>query len=544
VVDPAFSVRMFAGSKLYRDPMPSISRILGAAAGLLAPVALSAQPVSRPTLVVLVTVDQLAPRYFTRWGGQFTGGLHRLYQGGAVLTDAYQDHGITETAPGHAVTLSGRYPRGTGIVRNASGVQDPRAPIVGGGPAGGASPFRFRGSTLIDWMRRADPRSRALSVSRKDRSAILPLGRARESVFWYALDGRFSTSRYYADTLPAWVRSFNARRTVQRLQGRSWTLLLPDSAYSEQDSVTAESRGRDLTFPHRLSGDSAVAADSVMGTPWMDEMTLDLALAGVEAMHLGEGPSTDLLAVSLSATDAVGHRFGPDSREIHDQVLRLDRMLGVFLDSLFALRGRDRVVIALTADHGITPFPEVRHPGAFAGGYVSRAPFQRWLWTHAKEMGVDSAAIEFDDGVVYYDPAAFAARGRDPHRLMTEFLEFARRQPGVLRADRLADLVRDSTRDRLARRWARMFPADLPVGAVVTQTEGSFWGVPGGESAQHGSVHDLDAHVPLIFYGRPFRPGRYTDRAAVVDLAPTLAAVLGVRPAEALDGRVLRQVLR
>jgi hypothetical protein len=342
--------------------------LLNAAAAALVAAPAAAQQLRRPTLVVLITVDQLLPGYLTRWPGQLTGGLGRLHSGGAVFTRAYQDHAITETAPGHASTLSGRFPRSTGIVANVSGVSDAQAPLIGGGGPG-ASPFRFRGSTLTDWLRTRDPRTRALSVSRKDRGAILPLGRAHQSAFWYVGDGRFTTSRYYADTLPTWVREFNERRSAQRYAGQSWTPLLPAASYAERDSVPVEAGGRGYTFPHRLSANPDSAALALPSFPWMDQVTLDMALAGLEAMQLGRGPQTDVLAVSLSTTDAVGHRYGPDSREIHDQVVRLDRMLGVFLDSLYATRDSSRVVIALTSDHGVTPFPEIRH-GADGGALL------------------------------------------------------------------------------------------------------------------------------------------------------------------------------
>jgi len=171
--------------------------------------------------VVFFTVDQMRPDYFDRWARQLTGGLGRLSRQGAFFTNAFQDHAITETAPGHSVTMSGRFPRSTGIVRNAAGVEDPQAPLLTSRDPG-ASPFRFRGSALIDWLRIKDPRSRALSISRKDRGAILPLGRAKQNVFWYATsNGQFTTSRYYADTLPDWIRRVNARRVPQRFAGQA-----------------------------------------------------------------------------------------------------------------------------------------------------------------------------------------------------------------------------------------------------------------------------------------------------------------------------------
>ena len=518
---------------------------LAALAALAAPAGAqtrAAPPPEPPTLVVLLTVDQLLPEYFDRYGSQLTGGLARLARGGAHFTRAYQDHANTETAPGHASTLSGRFPRSTGIVQNVAGVQDPQAPLLGGGGPG-ASPFRFRGSTLMDWLRIRDPRSRGLSVSRKDRGAILPLGKSNQQVYWYTTDGRFTTSTWYADTLPDWVERFNARRLPQRMAGQAWTLLLPESAYPERDSVPVESGGRDFTFPHRLPADSAQAARLLPDFPWMDQLTLELALEGAREMKLGTGPQTDLLAVSLSATDAVGHRYGPGSREIHDQVLRLDRMLGVFLDSLYARHDSSRVVIALTADHGVAPFPEVRPGGAAAARYHvsidSAVARTRRLVVAA---GVDTAAVRVEDGLLWVDRAAFRGARVSADSVARAFAAAVRRVPGVMRADLVRTLARDTATSAIARRWYHMLPPDFPVEVAVTLQPGHVFGR--ATYAQHGSPHDYDAHVPLIFYGPHFRPGRYPRFARVVDLAPTLARVLRVEPTERLDGRVLDEALR
>lgn len=503
----------------------------------------AAAPSQPPTLVVFITVDQMRYEYFERFGPQLTGGLARLYRGGAVFTHAFQDHAITETAPGHASTLSGRFPRNTGIVMNLAGVQDPQAPLIGGGGPG-ASPFRFRGSTLTDWMRVRDPRTRALSVSRKDRGAILPLGRAHQQVFWYASDGRFTTSTYYADTLPTWVRRFNERRIPQSMAGQAWTPLLPAGAYPEPDSVPVESGGRDFTFPHVLPADPAQAAARFAEFPWMDQLTLDAALAGLREMQLGAGPQTDVLAISLSTTDAVGHRYGPDSREIHDQVVRLDRSLGAFFDSLYAVRDSARVIVALTADHGVTPYPEVHPGGAAAAAYhVDPSGVIAEVRRALAAAGVDTTAVRFESGLVSVDRAAFEGKRLGPDSAVARLAAAMRRLPGVLRVDRPATLARqDTVHDAIARRWYHMIPPDLPIELVVTLRPGHVWGSPG--YAEHGSPHDIDAHVPVIFYGPAFRPGRYDQFARVVDIAPTLARVVGVRPTERIDGRVLEAALK
>src|SRR5437867_4133112 len=322
---------------------------------------------SRPKLVVVITVDQLRPDYLNRWKAQLTGGLGQLMTEGAVFTDGYQDHAVTETAPGHSAILSGLWPAHTGIIRNLESVQDSLAPLLGTtGP--GASPRRFRGTTLFDWLKASDPTARALSVSRKDRGAILPIGQSKQQVFWFQ-SGLFTTSRYYADTLPSWVQGFNARRLPFKAANTTWTLLLPDSAYKEPDNEAWENGGTNTVFPHRLPADSVLAAAAVPGVPAMDSLTLLFALEGFEALRLGR-KGTDLLAVSLSTTDAIGHASGPDSREIHDQVLRLDRYLGWFLKRVTDRVGRDNVVVVLTADHGVTSYPE--RTRAKPGGAANR----------------------------------------------------------------------------------------------------------------------------------------------------------------------------
>lgn len=511
---------------------------------LLAPLpatAAAAEP-PRPSLVVMITVDQLRPDYLERWRGQLTGGLARLLDRGAVFTRAYQDHAITETAPGHASVLSGRFPRSTGITMNTLGVEDAEMSLVEASGVG-ASPRRFRGTALFDWMQAATPASRALSVSMKDRGAILPVGRARQSVFWYASGGIFTTSRYYADTLPTWLQRVNARGMARRLAGQAWTLMLPDSAYAEPDSVPPEGGGRDMTFPHRIPEDTTAAVAYVRATPWMDEITAAVALEGVTAMNLGRGPAPDLLAVSLSGTDVIGHRYGPDSREIHDQVLQLDRILGRFLDSLYALRDPATIAVALTADHGVSPYPE----RAAADGKDARhvefegpmTAIRQWL----AGKGADPQAVDLENGVLIAVRSALETAKVDPKELAGRFVKLARAEPGVLRAETLEELAgADTTKDVIARRWLHMFEPGGYALAVVTLTEGSVWGFR--PIAEHGSPFDADAHVPLVFLGPWFAPGRHDRFVRTVDIGPTLARVLGVKPDIPVDGRPLPEALR
>lgn len=503
----------------------------------------AAEPVAqRPTLVVFLTVDQMRPDYFTRFAPQLTGGLGRLYRGGTVYLNGWQDHAITETAPGHAATLSGRFPRSTGIVMNSAGVLDPQAPMLDGGGSP-ASPFRFRGTTLTDWMRMADPRTRALSVSRKDRGAILPMGRAKQSVYWYSWNGAFTTSTYYADTLPTWVRQFNDRRLPQSMAGRRWELALPASEYPERDDVKAESEGKDYVFPHALPDSVPLAVRGLTDFPWMDELTLAFALAGVRALNLGAGPQPDVLAVSLSTTDAIGHRYGPDSREIHDQIIRLDRSLGAFLDTLFAMRDSTRVIIALTADHGVTPLPDAGIAGRPADAHrVVVDTVLSAIRDGLRQRRVDTSAVRFQEGVFSIDRGALRRAGVNADSVARRFAAGARKVAGVARADEVPALARaDTVHDTIARRWLHTLLPGSDAAVVVTLAPYDVWGP--GTIAMHGQPSDLDARVPILFYGAPFRPGRRSGNARVVDIAPTLAWVLGIAPTERTDGVVLREII-
>ncbi len=508
--------------------------------------AAAAAPTARPTLVVFITIDQMRGDYLARFSRQYTGGLHRFDVAGAHFTQAFQDHANTETAPGHAATMSGRFPVSTGIAANSAGVNDPDSPLIGSTDPG-ASPKRFLGTTLLDWMRARDGRTRFLSVSRKDRAAILPIGRSKGDVYWYASNGTFTQSAWYGTELPKWVRAFNGKQHPIEYAGWSWTPLLADSAYAEPDSVPAESSGQQFVFPHTIIDDATMAAGTLPNFPVMDELTLRFALEGIRQLQLGaDANRTDLLNISLSTTDAVGHRYGPDSKELHDQLLRVDRSLGAFVDSLFRLRDSTRVILTLTGDHGVTPFPGVRstvtpNPGA---RFVDVMPAFDSAFRALAALGVDTNQVAMSDGALLVgDTVSFVKSRLSVDSVARALAATVRAIPGVHRVDMLSDLVKaDTTTDLIALRWLRMF---RPGGAVRFVTTLDRFNYPqGARIAMHGTPWDQDAWVPVVFWGAPFQPGKFDARARVVDMAPTLAEVLGVRPLERVDGSVLRQALR
>jgi predicted AlkP superfamily pyrophosphatase or phosphodiesterase len=521
----------------------NLRRFLGTAACSVGLLLTRSLPAERPrdssvSLIVVLVVDQMRPDYFERFGQGFTGGLRRLRTQGAFFTHGMQDHAITQTAPGHSTILSGRSPASTGILSNDFGVPDPQAPVIGAPHTAGASPRAFRGSSLYDWMLARDASARVLSVSRKDRGAILPVGRARGDVYWYA-EGRFTSSRYYADSLPDWLRAYDARPGFAALAGKVWDLLLPASAYRESDSLPYENGGRDFVFPHRLPQSPDSLAAQLIHYPWMDSLTLDLALEGVRQTGLGRRTSPDLLVVSLSTNDAIGHDWGPNSRELHDHQLRLDHWLGWFLDSLATLVPRERTIFALTADHGTQDAPEfataMHRPGgrSWLGQYVTDG--QRLETRYHRSFG-----FSFQYGLLVADVAQLRALGVNVDSISTAWAAEVRKRPDIQRVYTPASLAAAPARDSVAALWRKsIVPGTGWLFAAVPKS-GTIWSRTG--VANHGTPDDADVLVPIIIAGPGVRAGTYARRVPTEDIGPTLAALIHIVPTELVPGHPLREV--
>lgn len=490
--------------------------------------ALTRHPRTPVRLVVSLAVDQLRPDYFDRFRGDFRGGFARLLRESVFFRNAEQDHAVTETAPGHATMMTGRSPASVGIVSNDLGVPDPLSPLIRSTDAG-ASPRRFVGTTLFDWMVARDLDVRVLSVSRKDRGAILPIGRAKVPVFWFS-KGQFTTSKWYGDSLPTWVTSWNARDPVGRLRGSAWTLERDESTYAEPDDRPFEVGGIDRVFPHVISMDSATALTEIERRPAMDSLTLDFAFVGVKALGLGKRNGVDFLSISLSATDGVGHRWGPGSRELHDQLLKLDRYLGRFFDSLATLVPLDQIVVTLTSDHGVTEYPE-----AGVGGRLSLSDQVRALNAYGRSRWRIDLGAGQQAGLLFGDASALTRRGVDVDSLATALAAEIGHLPGVRRVLTPRSLAAAKSTDLEAMRWRRQLPRDFGWFVAAVAEKHYTWGHNRAETS-HGTTNPDDVRVPLLFRV-PGLPARRVERVVrTIDLAPSLAALLGIRPTERVEG--------
>jgi predicted AlkP superfamily pyrophosphatase or phosphodiesterase len=325
----------------------------------------TAAQVRKPRLVILLAIDQMRADYFTRFGARFTGGLKRLHAEGRVFTNADLNYARTETAPGHATLATGAYPRRHGIPANewfdrqaqqtVYCVADKTAGSVEGA-GGGASPKHLTVKAVGDWLKAASPASKVIAAAGKDRAAVLLGGQRPDLAFWYeAKTGLMVTSDYYTRQAPDWVKAFNAADWTTRNTPAAWTKLLPESEYSGPDDFRGERLwGPSRKFPHPFLRKT----ENQRTSPYYDMLVLDFALAAIRAEKLGQDDAPDLLCVGLSATDYVGHHYGPDSHEMQDHLLRLDRALGDFLTQVEKLAGAGNVLLVLSADHGVRPNPE------------------------------------------------------------------------------------------------------------------------------------------------------------------------------------------
>lgn len=516
-----------------------------------------------PALAVVLVVDQMRADYMDRFAGRYEAGLARLAARGVVFTEAHQDHALTLTGPGYATVATGVHPARSGIVgndwwdrvqrRRVYAVEDPDSPILDVDAAEGRSPRWLLRDTLGDWLKRDRPGGRVFSVAIKDRAAILMGGQAPDGVFWYDDDsGAFVTSSFYAARTPEWVARFNRAGWADRYLEEGWNRLRAPESYaaSREDAFVAEADGVHTTFPHRFGAGAPGPAyyRALRTTPFADELTLRFVRELISAEGPGDDGVPDVLFVGLSAADSVGHAFGPYSQEVEDYYLRLDGMLGRLLDFLDRRVGRERYLLALCADHGVLAMPEELQRRGVDAGRVSSS--EAWkVFSAAGERAASELGLSAAPGFGYVNGLVL---GLDGERLSDD--QRARFRSGVaaaLREQTMFDdvftydeLIDEATEDRpYLEMYRRSFhPQRAP--DLLSLGREHYLISAGPTSTTHGSPYRYDTHVPLIFFGHGLAGGRHDERVGIVDLAPTLAYLLGLTPPDDLDGRVLPPLRR
>jgi len=553
------------------------------------------QRAKRPKLVLLIVVDQFRYDYLERFSDLFTdnGGFKRLTRDGASWTQSNYDHMPTYTAPGHATMLTGAYPAESGIVGNewpdratgkrVTSVSDTTVNLLGGAANEVASsPKRLMSSTVGDELRLAtNERSKVIGISIKDRSAILPAGRHANAAYWFSTNsGSMVSSTYYFNELPAWVTTFNNSRPADQFFNSKWERLLPESEYSKRanaDSPTWENIGNQPgdtnAFPHILTGgltklDTTTATanrafyNALDYTPFSNEMLVTFAQQAITNEQLGQDDDTDVLSVSFSANDYVGHRYGPYSQEMMDVTLRVDRQIGTLLDFVNARVGLANTLVAFTADHGVAPIPEHAAAlglggsrlraadvlGAITGAISARYnpqnktpdPTADYLYRNASGTTADA----FMNSNVYFNYAALKRDGVSLDEITQIAGEAALAVPGIARYFTRTQLERGQTSitDPIERRAVHGFYPPRSGDLVLIAEPFKYLGET--ITATHGTPYSYDTNVPMILMGAGVTPGRYYEAATPADIAPTICAILGVTKPSSATGRVLIEALK
>ena len=519
----------------------------------------------KPKLVVVISIDQFSANLFEQYRGQFKGGLGRLAREGTVYASGFQSHGMTETCPGHSTLLTGKYPNKTGIVANdwydkETGkktycLDDPSVTLANDPSGGGrlASPKLLMADTYGDWLKAVSPKSRVYAVSGKDRGAINMAGHKGDGVFW--LETRFGMTTWVepgqdAKTRLAPVAAFNAKLVAdQKKKPFVWTYGHKSCEALEGDYVTG-GRAWHAALPPPAPKDEAAATNDLSVSPYTDRVTLEAAQALREEFKLGDGEATDVLTISLSATDFIGHRYGARGPEMCDQVLRLDDRLGVFLDSLDKVKGQ--VLVVLAADHGGSDFPERLAEQGYDAGRVPSGPWLKTLNAAVREQlkldhdpltqagGIESLYVVGADGktptaldrarVVATTLAILAKRSEVYEAYDTNVLFTAAPPPKGTPPDEI------SVAERMRRSAYPGRVGDILVAFAPYQTLAAAGAT---YVASHGSPWDYDRRVPIVFW---WKGGPTRERVLpieTVDIAPTIAAATGVTAPADVDGRCL-----
>ena len=512
-----------------------------------------------PPLVVLLVVDQFRGDYVQWYGHQWTKGLRRLIDSGAYFPLAQYRHAVTLTCAGHSSIGTGAYPRTHGMIANewfdreskkrVTCTDDPAVSAVGFGGLVGTehhSARMLQANTFVDELRnQATVAPRITSVSMKARAAVGMAGHAGDLLAWLEDTGTWASSSAFVKTPRPDVDAFAAAHAVSQQYGRIWDRLLPPSSYLFADDGIGELKPNDGTilFPHPQTRPNGTPDQLFVTnwerTPFVDEMLTDMALQFSEGY--GTGAGTDVLAVSFSALDYVGHRYGPKSHEVQDVLARLDVQFGRIFDALDKRLGAGRYVVAMSADHGVAPIPEqVTAQGLDAGRFTAASVNAR-LNDAWKPFATDATSpiLNSNGTDIYFTPAAMAILESTPaaRRALTDA---ALTVPGIGKAFWASDLdnglaTDDPVRQSLALSFYRSRSADLQ---LVSRQH--WLGMSGGTT--HGAPYAYDQRVPLVLMGWGVKPGRYLTTVAPVDIAPTLAYLSHVTLPRA-DGRVLTEAV-
>ncbi len=525
----------------------------------------------RPKLVVGIVVDQMRQEYLYRYSPKFgEGGFKRLIREGYMLTNAHYNYVPTFTGPGHASVYTGTTPAYHGIIGNnwydksqdvmVNCVEDRSQKTVGSEKGNGAvSPWRLRSSTITDELELATQRrAKVIGISIKDRGAVLPAGHTPDCAYWYDdSTGKFITSTFYKKALPVWMDRFNARNLADNYLNEKWTTVYPIEQYKESgpdDTPYEEApKGKEkAVFPYDLkllrkeNGDFGL----LPSTPFGNDILTQLAIAAIDGEQMGKDEWTDFLAISYSSTDIIGHAMGPNSIEVEDTYIRLDKNIEELIQKLDKEIGQGQYVMFLTSDHGVVEVPEYLKDLKILHA-ESQPPrsFEKELNEYLASYYPDKKFIKkISNNQIFFDHSLF---GSDPKSSGVEYMVISELTRNYLMGlSGVADVYTRQTlnnadyndggmRGLVRRGFHAVRSGDL---AIVWEP-GWIQGM-GTKGTSHGSAYTYDTHVPMIFFGFGVKQGSSANYYSITDIAPTLSTILQIKFPNANTGQPIVEILK
>jgi hypothetical protein len=521
----------------------------------------TAPPSRDSRLVVIVVIDQMRTDYLDRYKAFWKEGIARLLNEGAFFERAAYPYLNTVTCAGHATIGTGAFPSTHGVIMNEWWQRDSKSRmactadpnvtsvVYGGRPERiGHSAFRQRIPTIGDRLRAASPQSRVVTLSMKPRSAVMLAGHGGTAVTWFGDTNTWATSSAFTTDPVAEVQAFTRAHPVDRYRNEVWDRVYDVHAYSGTDEGVGERPPPGWTplFAHPLAGRPDPRRDRFYDlwerSPYSDAELGEMAAALVTSLELGQRGVVDYLGVSFSALDYVGHNFGPDSHEVQDALIRLDRTLGKFLAMLDTVVGTDRYVLGLSSDHGVGFIPEALQAKGEEAGRVLNAVLSRAAeaaMVAAYGPGPHIAHVEYTE--VYFTDRTRELVARSEATLEPLFAALER-VPGVMRARATRDFPNKKSSADAAERAAAFGHFPGVSGDIQVFLKPNFVGTD-TSAATHGTFQAYDQQVPVIFFGNGIRAGRYHDAVTPADVAPTLAALIKLEM-PGIDGKALTNALK
>ena len=524
-------------------------------------VSFEASNADKPKLVVGIVVDQMRYDFLYRYSEKYSsGGFKRLMNEGFNCRNNHYDYAPTVTAAGHAAIFTGSIPAINGIIGNEwfnqkTGksvycVEDSSVRTVGSDSnAGLMSPKNLLVSTITDQLKIANNfQSKTIGIALKDRGSILPAGHTANAAYWFdSKNGAWITSSFYMNDLPQWVKDFNSMKMPQKYMAEGWKTLLPIEKYTEStaDNQAYEAKlsgEKTATFPHELAAQSGVnLLEVIRTTPFGNTLTKDFALATIQSENLGKSPKTDFLTISFSSPDYVGHAFGPNSIEVEDTYLRLDKDIEEILTSLDNSLGKGNYLVFLSADHGVADVPGFWQSQKLPAGVVDAAMSSREVKTALKTAFGEGEFIIAEDNSQLYLNANLMEEKKISY---TQIYEIVRKT--LLKRDDVADVIdlhnlANSTLPDYQLSYVKNGFNPRRSGDIMVVLNPS-WFAGRKQGTTHGSLYRYDTHVPLLFYGWKIKSGETTLRTNISDISPTVADLLNILEPNGSVGNVISGV--